>query len=474
MTAPARRTAALAAICALLAAPFLLLHDAPLFDLPVHVARQHILYDAQVAIAREHYQVLWRVLPNLALDLFVGLFRFALPIDWAVRLFLAVTAVQLFLGAVALNRALFGGEARFGWIAALFVYSGPFLIGLINLCFGVGLCLLVFALSIRVKRFWPRFVLCGLLSILVLLSHLYAFALYGLLLGAHAFGEALPGPRDLRRRVAGFAASLAHLVVPAAFYLAVVPRGFNDFLPVSWEPHEKLWALVSIMGVYNLGFDLLCLLLLLYGLGLVRRHVVLAPAMRWPLAALALAFLALPYRIGQGTWVDERVPSTFMLVLAASLNWRGDGLARRVGEPIVAAMFLLRMGVMGVQWWAAQPVFADYRAALQLLEPGAKLLAIGNHPSQLATGEVPPLPHMDAIAVSERGAFIPSMLADRPYELLHYTPAAERLKAHYKADRSAIADYDAVLVVDPAANPLPPGTEPIYRGAGFILARVVH
>src|SRR5579862_8025526 len=77
----------LAVICVFLAAPFLLLHDIPLFDLPVHIARQHILYDPSIAVAREHYEVLWRVLPNLALDLFVGVFHHVMPIDWAVRLF---------------------------------------------------------------------------------------------------------------------------------------------------------------------------------------------------------------------------------------------------------------------------------------------------------------------------------------------------------------------------------------------------
>jgi hypothetical protein len=467
------RPAFLVAISAILAAPCLIFADAPLFDLPVHIARQHILYDPSIAIAREHYQVLWRVLPNLALDLFVWVCHFALTIEQSVRLFLAVTVVQLFLGAVALNRALFGANGRFGIYAMLLPYSGLFLIGLINLCFGVGLSLWVFALWIRLRGTRYGFLPCGLLAILVLLSHLYAFGLYALLVGGHALGEAVsPEPaRPLPRRLLPFAGDVAHLAIPVAFYFGFVPRGFNDFLPVFWEPKEKIWAFFTTLGVYNLTFDMACLVVVIYLLMVTRRRLVLAPPMRVPLACLAVAFLVLPYQLGQATWVDARVPSTFAIILVASLNWKDAERRHPVADTLIGGLFLVRMAVMAIQWWGCQPVYAAYHAAFLLMEPGAKLLPINTHPSELRAAERPPVPHMDAIAVSERGAYIPTMLADRPYELLHYTPRDRALHASFDDD-PAIADYDYVLIEDPDAVGIPAGVEPIYRGPGFVLGRV--
>jgi hypothetical protein len=459
------------AIAVLLAAPLLLLPDIPLFDLPVHIARQHILYDDTIGVAREHYQVLWRVLPNLALDLFVGVFHYIMPIDAAVHLFLAVTVVLLFLGVVAVNRALFGAEASFGWYACLLVFSGPFLIGLINLCCGIGLCLCVFALSLVVRRVWLRVVLCGGLAILVLLAHLYAFATLALLLGTHAFGQAIEGRQGFGRRVGIILAGVAPLLLPIVFYLVFVPRGFNDFLPLSWDLNEKIWSLLSVLGVYNFWLDLVTLAVILYGLLVIRAHLVLARHMIWPILALSIAFLVLPNQIGQASWVDQRVPATLALVLFASLDWRDRGRTRLVIDAAVFILFAFRLSFMSYEWAGWQPVFAEYRAAFLLLEPGAKLLPINTHSADLEPAEHPPLPHMDAFAVAERGAFIPTILADRPYELLHYAPADAALRAAFDGD-PRIQDYDYVLLAYPGPAVLPSGVTEIYRGSNFLLGRV--
>ncbi|HLY54731.1 MAG TPA: hypothetical protein VKS60_04200, partial [Stellaceae bacterium] len=287
---------------------------------------------------------------------------------------------------------------------------------------------------------------------------------------SHAAGQVLARERS----PTAAAAALAHLAIPIAFYFAFVPRGFNDFLPIYWDPMEKAWGFVTVLGVYNIVFDLLCLCLILYALRLAWRRVVLAPAMRWPLAALALAALVLPNQIGQATWVDARIPSTLALVFVASLDWRGESAIRTIASPVVAALFLARTGFMTLQWWTAQPVFAEFRAAFASIEPGARLLPLNTHYDKLVAGEVPPLAHMDAIAVSEHGAYIPTMLADRPYELLRYVPEHPPLRPDFTAGTPHIEDYDDVLVYGQGEITPPPGTSVVYRGTGFILAKVVH
>src|SRR5665213_2814861 len=89
-----------AAVTLLLVAPFFVLRDILLYDLPNHSARQHILFGDGAPGAAQYYVAQWRLLPNLALDAWVGAFHHLVSVDLAVRLFLAATLTQLFSGTI--------------------------------------------------------------------------------------------------------------------------------------------------------------------------------------------------------------------------------------------------------------------------------------------------------------------------------------------------------------------------------------
>jgi hypothetical protein len=470
-----------AAVAILLAAPFFLFRDVPLLDLPVHIARQHILLDPDFAFTRAYYLPDWRPLPNLAMDIVVHVLHFAVTIDLAIRLFLALTALQLFFGAIALNRALFGSQARFGLYACLFVFNGPLVLGLVNFSFGIGLSLWVFALWIRRSGRRHSWILFAFLSSVILFAHLCAFAIYGLVVSAYALGKqwrsftVAPQPRRsaLRPLAVFLLKDLAHLLVPTGIYLTLMSKGMSNREIFVSTPHDKLVALVSMAGFYNYRFDAGCLAVLLLGLLLIWRNLILSRRMVLPLSALALAFVALPGQIGQATLVDYRIPAAAALFLVASIDWHASAKPRRYVDGFVAALFLLRMGVLFMQWAAWQPIYQEYRTAFRLLPPGARLLPIGTHQDFLAPTEHPPLSHMDALAVVERGAFIPTMLADHPSELLRYAPAVAGVHAAFWTSPDS-RDYDYVLIVRPDRVQAPPGVTQVARGRDFILARVNH
>lgn len=149
----ARSDAALfAALTLVLVAPFFVFETIPLYDLPNHIARQHILFGDGAPGASVYYSAHWRLIPNLAMEGFVFALHPLMSVDVGVRAFLAATAAQLFLGTVALNRALFGDSGRFALAACLSAYNGPFLFGFVNLAFGMGMALWVFALWLRWRR----------------------------------------------------------------------------------------------------------------------------------------------------------------------------------------------------------------------------------------------------------------------------------------------------------------------------------
>jgi hypothetical protein len=58
----------LGALTVVLIAPFFVFRTIPLYDLPNHIARQHILFGDGAAGATLYYGVAWRLIPNLAME----------------------------------------------------------------------------------------------------------------------------------------------------------------------------------------------------------------------------------------------------------------------------------------------------------------------------------------------------------------------------------------------------------------------
>lgn len=462
------RVALLGALALLLAAPFFLFHTVPLHDLPNHIARLHVLFgDAPGADA--YYAVHWRLMPNLALEGAVFLLHFLMPIDTAVRVFLAVCTIQLLLGAVALGRAI-GGEARGLSIAAvLFVLSGPFLFGFVGECFATGMALWVLALWLQWRGRAFLQAPLALLASLVLLAHVFGFAVYALSVVAIAAGDLV------RRRTAVSSAlrDLGHLVLPLAL-LAAAPGG-HWMAPQYGPPGAKADALEWAVGLFDPVLDAGLVAAALLGLLAIARHVTVAPIMRAPLLALAAAFLVLPHGLGDATFIDARVPPVFMLMLSASLRWRDVPNAWRAGfERAALGLFALRWLALVATWASWQATYGQIRASFELLPRGARLIELGVSTDVVSVTDRPPLGHVASYAVAQRGALIPTMFAGGPHDLLSYrTPFAARHKAPASADAGG---YDYFLLIHPERidrAALPPFAV-IASGADFWLARRIR
>ncbi|HUH84692.1 MAG TPA: hypothetical protein VLX85_08770, partial [Stellaceae bacterium] len=134
-----------AVLFALAAMPVLLCDTLPLFDYPNHLARMHVLADPSTALER-YYAVVWRPLPNLAMDLIVPPLAAAMPLAAAAKLFVLATLLLLAGGAACLQRVLWGSWSAWSCLAFLLLYSRTLLWGFLNYLFGLGLGLVLFAL----------------------------------------------------------------------------------------------------------------------------------------------------------------------------------------------------------------------------------------------------------------------------------------------------------------------------------------
>jgi hypothetical protein len=450
----------LGTISLLLAAPFFLFPTIPLTDLPNHIARLHILM-GEAPGAEAYYAVHWRLLPNLALEGLVFLLHPVMPVGLAVRVFLAIAATQLFLGAVALRHAVAGDERGLVLAAPIFVFCGPLLMGFAGECFSAGMALWALALWLRWRGSAARQTALALVASVILLAHLFGFAVYAVAVATSAAG-------DVARRRSTFAAALgdtAHLAVPAALLLAA-PAG--PWTAPQWTPlAAKAATLEWAVGLFDPVLDAGVLAAVLLGLLALAPRVTLAPALRAPVAGLTLAWLALPHKWGDATFIDARLPPVIMLLLASGLSWRRtDEPWRRKFEHAALGLFALRLVALVASWASWQTIYAPIRASFALLPQGARLIELGAGPD-IDT----PLEHAAAYAVARRGALIPTMFAGGPHDLLSYR--APYASLHEAPTLAAAGDFDYFLLIDPAridAKTLPP-FEIIARGADFSLTR---
>jgi hypothetical protein len=465
-------------IVLVLSAPFFIFDTIPLYDLPNHMARQFLLFGPAVAGADSYYEVHWRLIPNLAIEGTVGLLHNVLSIELSIRIFLALTVAQLFLGTLAVRRALFGRAGGLPLAAALFAYTGPLLFGFVNFCFGLGFVLWVFALWLRWRERTLSIPILGLLAAVALLAHLFAFCVYALVVVSCWAGGAAARWRhgETPRAILSSSRQLLHLAVPAALYPIAMPHD-GALVPTyadGWQ--AKVAALGTLLGFSDPVFDGLYLFAAAAGAVVIASRVIVAPEMRWPLAGLTIAFLLLPHRLGQGTFVDYRVPLCIVLFLIGSTGWRdaADPWRRRAAL-LVGGLLALRLGILCAQWAAWQPDYAQYRAAFELLPPGAKLLPLAPAPGRINLYDHPPLGHVAALAVIQRGALIPTLFADSDHQLVRYQPAFAALST----DTPALTDagsYDYMLLIRPERfDPALLASHPIVaRGRTFVLVRLIR
>lgn len=450
----------------LLIAPFFAFRDVPLYDLPSRIAGLQILF-GETPDAGAYYTAAWKLVPDLAAAGWVGALHWIVSVDTAVRLFLAATVAQLFWGTIALHKALFGGRSRFAFAAVLFAYNGPLLLGFINLSFALGIVLWAVAAWIR-WRDQPWALPCfAAVSCLILLAHLFAFAVYALVICAYELSVTRQRRRHRRREWL----ALLHFLMPVALYAVGMRHAVGGGLAYV-SPLLKFVQLAGAIGFYNPLFDMLSLLAALLGLVLVAHRLEFAREMTLPLAALTVAYIALPHQIGVTPFVDYRLPPMIALLLCGSLNWR-ESRRRTHAELFVATLFALRWLVTVVQFHGWQADYAQYRAAFAQLPPGVKLLPLARDADAFDPAAHPPLADIAALAVGERGALVPDLFAGSRYELIDYRPPYQAVSTQLPT--AALAPkFDYVLLIRPdeLSAAQVPRYRAIARGRTFILGQI--
>jgi hypothetical protein len=271
---------------------------------------------------------------------------------------------------------------------------------------------------------------------------------------------------------------------------------------------KALWSpALTYLKPIDLGVFLFVAVVLIAGLA--TRKLVLARAMRLPLAILVLLAAVMPFEM-EGAWghiwyADLRLPIVIALLLVAGLRPRNVG-PKAMAAVICAGLVLFAGRIYDIsgEWRRVDRDFAEFRTALSVIEPGAALLPVQKRNVPLSDGETRfdhAYWHMPVMAVVDRSAFVPTLFTDPAKQPIRAAPARATMDTEFGApiELALLVDsahgggavaggvgmkpfwvdwprrYDYVLITHFGAtgNPLPNLLSPVHEGSFFDIYRVV-
>ncbi|MHC4983788.1 MAG: hypothetical protein ACYTF6_11575 [Planctomycetota bacterium] len=493
----------------------LLVVDVPaLVDYPNHLARAHILATiSDNPVLQERYVVEWKLVPNLAMDLFMVPLASFMSTYTAGRIFVAVTLLSIVAGTLTLHRVLHGRVGLWPAAVYLLVYNHVLAWGFLNNLFGFGICLFALAGWIATDRWpaWTRLAAFTALSSILFFSHLFAFGAYGLTIGAYQLGQFLARREWTLERINH------DLVVPAGQFLLpcvlwLMSPGATGIVPGSsgvlmfGNLSSKFRSLWSPVGFIGDGFDgavffFACIALLIL---VLTRSLKMIPAMRAPILVLVCVAAALPTWVLSIVGVDFRLPLLIACLVVAGTRIEAKSLSHLPVIAIIAlALFGERIWSTTETWNRYDRQFQEFRDASKKIDVGARVLVARLIEGRLTVSERM-YSHMAALAVIERSVFLPDLFTGPQQPLgvtLAYAPIdlpngydlgptdlsagadpaqAEQLETTrlvfgsraYFAHWPRRFDYVVTLDAEDWINPFPDLLRPVHQGSFFVIYAV--
>jgi hypothetical protein len=390
---------AAACISLVLAAPLLASRLPMLGDYSNHLARMYVLKEVPGNAALSAiYEVVWGVIPNLAMDLIVPPLSTLVPLETAGRIFIALALLLPLWGVVAVHRSAFGDRGIWPLSAALVTYNGIFFWGFLNFVAGMGLALLATAFYIRNPDRRDGWYLAALVlfGLLLFVCHLQTLALFGVTIGCIELTQLWSLHRGGRLSISAAAQRIVRpavpMVLPALLFLLASPIGEGVIQkPLAQQIREYYWALHnswSITKLTALGMPVSSYSPCVDGLAtLTLVTIYVLQALRFGcrthsgLLLAALVFMV-GYLFVPSVWltaanIDSRLPVFAAMLVLAGVAPNGSATrAVRLGAMIFAALIVTRAGIVAYTWHEADRDAAAFRDVVRVVRPGERVLVI--------------------------------------------------------------------------------------------------
>jgi hypothetical protein len=509
-----RIAALLVALTAVAAIPIVLHPWPPISDYINHLARMYVIANAgsDPDLGR-FYEVDWQLIPNLMMDLVVPFLARVMNIYLAGQVYTIGCFVLILSGTVALHRQLYGRWSALPLIAAPLLYNNVFLVGTMNYVFGIGLALwaMVAWISLREASAWLRLTVSALFVLALFLCHLFVVGVYGLAL--LAFELRRLWTEYARIRALDPARSTASVLGPLIADFVACGLPFLPVLPMLmlsptwglrqtliWEFPGKFDGLTYVIEVYSHGAAFVLVAAIAFAIGWTSRHRALSfHSFGLLLLGLgAVTYLVLPRVLFETYMADTRLPISlaFMLIACIDLDFQ-DRIVRRGFAAVLIMLLALRVTEVESMWSSLSGQTDSFRASVQLIDRGAKVLVAYADPDGGDDTRDLGLVHADCLAIIERSALVttaftvvgkqimharpefrgrvdtvdgtPPMVSD----LLHQVKDGDATSDNYWKRWTGDYDYLYVLYVDQGyQNPDPAHLTELFAGERFVLYRI--
>ena len=417
-----------------LVVPLLLVDTPPCLDYANHAARLWLVGGGAAIEPLNHvYVVDWsRTWSNIGIDLLAAAFSGVVGDGNVAPICMGLAIVLPCLGAVLLNRRLFGGLNWWQLAFTFCAFSKTVIAGFMNFNISIGLALLSASLDEPLVRRGPvvAFVGRALLATLVLTFHPFGVVGYAAILMGFAVGpdlSVLLSWRGLISRVAPVIVAILPVAIPVVLIEVLAPHPPLDVsgAVIDWEAFGVLHIIALLLTgfrAYVSGFDLFTAVFVagLAGAAILSRQA----RMHGGVVLAGLGFLLItpfvPTQVGTAYWVDYRLPSlaAFMLLASFRPDFRMSRPVKAGLVTAIVALSLARTAVVGWAWVSTQGDFRSIRQVLDAMPEGASLLSLTTEPTEAVRAKAPFGRYIEehpmfwswsTIAVPQRHAFVPNL-----------------------------------------------------------------
>ncbi len=398
---------ALAMLCWL---PYLMSPIIEASDAGSHVSRIYVMSQGPGSAVARFFQVHWRWIGNLGVDLPALLLAPLCGAEAAVRIVTAATASLTLFAIHALARSAHGTFVGPAALALPFVFSQPVAWGFLNYDLSVALALLVAAAWLRrPPQGAATACLFGIAGCAVWTAHAMGWGILLIAVAGFEIGAVWPDIRRAKGRLARFIPLLLP-VVPMLLWRSdgAGPLFAYDAQLVRAKAMHFLMVLRAIDPLADIVMLGLVALLALLGLVLARR---IERRMAVAAALLVIAVVLAPTRLF-GSWAaDMRLAPVAAILCIAAIPPGAFPRANRGFLLVGAALLLVRIAALAAQWHGDG---ARHRAQLALLDAVPRGSRVGFIVLKTGCGgswRLRAEPHLGSYAIVRRDAFSNTMFS---------------------------------------------------------------
>jgi hypothetical protein len=485
----------------------------PLIDLPTHMAGYRVQTDlTDNPLLQRNWAFHWSPIGNLGVELLVGPLAKFVGLERAVWWIVASIPPLLAWGMLRAARLAHGRVPGTALAALPFALAYPYQFGFVNFWLGLALAFHAYVFWPRssVGRRWLMFIPIGMA---VWVCHAFAWGVLGVLVGGWELGEAFTKQGErLPTAVGRIIARCAPLLLPLLpmIYWRAGRGGMATDEWFVWTT-KALWItemlrdqsrLLDVASVLGIAFIIAAVVGLTY---IQERRLAFEPHLGFAALALASLYLVVPNQLLGSSYADTRLAPVAMMVTLLSIA-PGSGAIERYCAVMMIILLAVRLAVGSAGYAAYDRDFTSHLRALDLITPGARVVALVRSPCEALAPELVSSPgeepwrlprdqHLASLAVVRRSAFVNTSWKVSGDELVMPTGA---LGSSFNADPSQfvsddddcptdlrprlaqriaevprdIFDYVWVLGFAPASLPRYDGLRPLYADGASVLYAV--